>query len=48
MRRIALRHYGAWNSEVWQLIQKNNPGLDDPGRIQAGQILRLPGGKERR
>jgi general secretion pathway protein A len=43
LRRIALRHYGAWNPQVWQHIQQSNPGLRDPGTIRAGQILLLPG-----
>jgi general secretion pathway protein A len=42
MRRIAIRHYGRWDPQVWQHIQKSNPGLADPGRLRAGQILVLP------
>ena len=42
MRRIALRHYGRWDGEIWQHIQKGNPGLNDPAKLLAGQMVVLP------
>ena len=44
MRQIALRRYGRWDPQVWDHIHKANPGLSDPGKVQVGQVLLLPGG----
>jgi general secretion pathway protein A len=42
MRRIALRTYGRWDPAVWEHVRRHNPGLTDPGKLHAGQILLLP------
>lgn len=42
LRGIALRKYGRWDPQVWQLIKRGNPWLRDPDLLQAGQILALP------
>ena len=42
MRQIALRQYGRWNPQIWQVIHKSNPDLTDPGQLRAGQVLVLP------
>ncbi len=42
LRRIALRHYGRWNAEVWEQIRQSNPWLTDPDKLRAGEVLALP------
>ena len=46
MRQIALRKYGRWNPQIWRHIRQSNPGVTDPGKLRAGQILLLPEGRE--
>lgn len=48
MRRIALRHYGRWDGQIWQRIQEGNPGLSDPAKLLAGQMVVLPVREEAR
>lgn len=48
MRRIALRHYGRWDGQIWQHIQKGNPGFTDPAKLLAGQMVIMPASEEAR
>jgi general secretion pathway protein A len=48
MRRIALREYGRWDGKIWERIRSGNPGLTDPAKLLAGQMVALPASEDAR
>jgi type II secretory pathway predicted ATPase ExeA len=42
LKDVALRYVGYFDSELSKKIIGLNPGLKDPGRLEAGQLIRIP------
>ncbi|MEJ2170007.1 MAG: hypothetical protein P8X90_31280, partial [Desulfobacterales bacterium] len=42
LSRIIQRVYGAYSSRYFKSFIKANPGIEDPDRVEAGQIIALP------
>ena len=44
LSHLALKYYGSAVKEKWMIIYEANKAIigDDPGRIRAGQVLKIP------
>ncbi|HYM10504.1 MAG TPA: AAA family ATPase [Bryobacterales bacterium] len=42
LEQVALRKYARWDPQVWEQIQKANPGVSDPDEVTDGRLLFFP------